>query len=273
MKSGYDAIEGGAQGEHRAGALAKGGLHAALVEHDVVGGERAAQETLRGQITTARGLGAFGVCAVESAPGWVGQLDCWEHHLPLARYALIADGERMRSAMYPGSILGPLFAEQMEINVRQHAPDYACSAVRTTAWLDADQQVRIMQDMGCAIGLISGGCFTAIADPDGRILGGPVAAGEGEVVAHLDFARIDTRERLVDARAHYSRPELLSLLIDRTPASPVHERAAHRSAEALRAAADGERAAEALRQQPLHRSAGSSHWRGNIARDPEGTHQ
>ena len=47
MNIGCDAIEGGAPGEHRAGAFAKGGLRAALVEHDLAGGERLGQETPR----------------------------------------------------------------------------------------------------------------------------------------------------------------------------------------------------------------------------------
>ncbi len=57
-----------------------------------------------------------GLRAVDSAVGRIGQLACWEHYLPLARYALIADGEQIHSAMYPGSIFGPLFSEQTEVN-------------------------------------------------------------------------------------------------------------------------------------------------------------
>jgi aliphatic nitrilase len=92
-----------------------------------------------------------GLRAVDSAVGRVGQLACWEHYYPLARYALMADGEQIRAAMYPGSFDGGLFAEQTEINIRQHALEYACFVVNACAWLDAYQQARIMQDTGCPI--------------------------------------------------------------------------------------------------------------------------
>ncbi|MCP3724075.1 carbon-nitrogen hydrolase family protein [Paraburkholderia sp. CNPSo 3272] len=171
-----------------------------------------------------------GLRAVDSKVGRIGQLACFEHNNPLARYAMIADGEQIHSAMYPGSAFGEGFAQRMEINIRQHALESGAFVVNATAWLDADQQAQIMKDTGCAIGPISGGCFTTIVAPDGSLIGEPLREGEGEVIADLDFSLIDRRKMLMDAAGHYNRPELLSLQIDRTPTANVHERLQHAAA-------------------------------------------
>jgi aliphatic nitrilase len=161
-----------------------------------------------------------GLRTVETAVGTVGALACWEHYNPLARYALMAQHEQIHCSQFPGSLVGPIFSEQMEITMRHHALESGCFVVNATAWL-TDEQKASQAPTPDLLKAFSGGCYTAIISPEGRHLAEPLRDGEGMVIADLDFALITKRKRMMDAVGHYARPELLSLNLDTRPNAPL----------------------------------------------------
>jgi aliphatic nitrilase len=166
-----------------------------------------------------------GLKAVDTAVGRIGALACWEHYNPLARYALMADHEEIHAAQFPGSLVGPIFAEQIEVTIRHHALESGCFVVNATGWLTPEQIASITPDERLQKA-VSGGCMTAIISPEGRHLAPPLTEGEGMVIADLDMSLIVKRKRMMDSVGHYARPELLSLTLDPRPAKPLHHAAA-----------------------------------------------
>jgi aliphatic nitrilase len=162
-----------------------------------------------------------GLSVVETSVGRVGALACWEHYNPLARYALMAQHEEIHVAQFPGSMVGPIFAEQMEVTIRHHALESGCFVVNSTGWLTEEQIARISPDEKMRRAL-RGGCFTAIISPEGSHVVPPLTEGEGMLIADLDMGLIVKRKRMMDSVGHYARPELLSLQHDTRPAATRH---------------------------------------------------
>jgi aliphatic nitrilase len=175
--------------------------------------------TFHERMIWGQGDGA-GLRAVDTAIGRVGALACWEHYNPLARYTLMADHEEIHCSQFPGSLVGPVFSDQMEVTLRHHALEAGCFVVNATGWLSDEQINRIHPDPAMQKGL-RGGCCTAIISPEGRHLVPPLKEGEGVLMADLDMSLIVKRKRMMDSVGHYARPDLLSLSLNDSPFSAL----------------------------------------------------
>jgi len=162
-----------------------------------------------------------GLKVVDTNVGRIGALACWEHYNPLARYALMTQHEEIHVGHFPGSLVGPIFGEQIEVTMRHHALESGAFVVNATGWLTQDQIDSISDDSKLQKGL-QGGCMTCIISPEGRHVVPPLTEGEGILIADLDMRLVTKRKRMMDSVGHYARPELLHLVHDARTAQPVH---------------------------------------------------
>ena len=163
-----------------------------------------------------------GLQVVDTAVGKLGSLACWEHYNPLARYALMAQHEQIHCAQFPGSLVGQIFTDQIEVTIRHHALEAGCFVVNATGWLSPEQVGQITSDEKLQR-VLTGGCNTAIIGPEGNHLCTPITEGEGMAIADLDFSLITKRKRMMDSVGHYARPDLLQLYINRDARSVMAE--------------------------------------------------
>lgn len=158
----------------------------------------------------------------DTAVGRVGGLVCWEHTMNLARHALIAQEMQIHAGSWPGlsTLAGftEVFDPQLEAMSRSHAITGQCFVVVACSPV-TKQMLDVMEEaLGPQEFLTAGGGWSAIIHPMTPYLAGPHTGGEETVlVADLDLAEIDAAKVFVDATGHYSRRELLRLVVDTEP--------------------------------------------------------
>lgn len=190
----------------------------------LVGKRRKIMPTFHERMIWGWGDGS-GLRCFDTAVGRIGALICWEHYMPLARYALMAAGEEIHCSHFPGSMGGEPMAAQLDAAIRHHAMESGAFVVNSTCWLSDEQRTEIAPDESLAE-LLRGGLCTAVVSPSGAYLAGPLPPGEDIAVAEIDLSEITRQKSLLDTVGHYARPDILRLRLDSAPRRVVEEMAA-----------------------------------------------
>ena len=151
--------------------------------------------------------------------GRLGGLICWEHQMPLTRYALYAQGMQISASSWP-------WGHSTSLAITQHlAFEGKCFVVMAGAYMTNDHlppDFELTQDIEKATKDISrlfkGG--STIIGPDGKCLVDPVYGEETIVYADIDLERILEEKQTLDVVGHYARPEVFKLTVNRQPFSP-----------------------------------------------------
>jgi nitrilase len=161
---------------------------------------------------------ASGLRVVDTPAGRLGTLICWENYMPLARYALYAQGVELYVA--PTYDAGDGWLSTM----RHIALEGRCWVIGSgTALRGAD----LPADFPGREALfprteewINDG-DSVVVDPQGRVAAGPLRRELGILYADVDAARVAAARRTLDVAGHYARPDLFELHVRRTPAAPL----------------------------------------------------
>ena len=165
------------------------------------------------------GLGdASGLRVVETPAGRIGSLICWENYMPLARYALYAQGVEIYVA--PTYDSGDAWIGTM----RHIALEGRCWVVGSGTALRASD---IPSDFPARAALfpdpdewINDG-DSVVVDPMGKVVAGPLRREAGVLYAEIDIARVAPSRRTLDVTGHYARADIFELQVRRAPATPV----------------------------------------------------
>ena len=147
----------------------------------------------------------------ETDIGRLGGLICWEHWMPLVRYAQYAKGEQVHIALFPARNpeLPQLSCRHLAYEGRVFVVS-ACGYM-TRSMLPEDFELA-EEAAGWPDPIMRGG--SAIIGPDGNCLAGPAGEEETILYADIDLERIIEEKHDLDVVGHYSRPDILRLSVN-----------------------------------------------------------
>lgn len=161
---------------------------------------------------------ASGLRPVDTPCGRLGTLICWESFMPLARYALYAQGIELYVA--PTYDSGDSW-----IGTLQHiAREGGCWVIGSGCVLRAADIPGDFPDRGLlypdASEWINPGDSVVVA-PGGKIVAGPLRKEVGILYAAFDLGGVGAARRSMDVVGHYSRPDVFQLHVNTQPQTPA----------------------------------------------------
>jgi predicted amidohydrolase len=169
---------------------------------------------------------------VDTPLGKIGMLNCWEHFQPLLKYNTWAQGEQVHIAAWPfnGKHVGvepwSVCSEANELTMsRAYSLEGQVYTLVTNQMLSAEGAK--LNSVGQANAkdsfmLAGGGGRAAVFHPDGRQLTEPTDEHfDGLIYCDIDLDQIEYAKAIADPVGHYSRPDMLRLLVDDQPKSYV----------------------------------------------------
>ena len=160
---------------------------------------------------------ASGLRVVDTPVGRIGTLICWESYMPLARYALYAQGVEIYIA--PTYDSGDSWLGTMQHIAREGRCWVVGSGVAlTNGDFPADFPQRdSLYPPGEA--WINPG-DSAVVAPGGECVAGPLREEKGLLYADIDASRVAVAKRALDVAGHYARPDIFTLGVNTDPQSP-----------------------------------------------------
>ena len=159
---------------------------------------------------------ANGLRVVDTPLGRVGGLVCWENYMPLARFALYAQGVQLYVA--PTWDDGDTWVATM----RHIAAEGRCWVLGAgCSWQARDlpdsfpERDRLYPDPDEWLNPGD----SVIVESGGRVVAGPLHAQHGVLYADCDPATADRAHRTLDAAGHYNRPDVFALTVRRERSS------------------------------------------------------
>jgi aliphatic nitrilase len=142
--------------------------------------------------------------------------------MDLARYALTTQGQQIHIAAWPGISAvthdpnSGFFDDVTEAAARHHALSAQSFVINVQSRVD-EHAIEKLGLTGQTDMIRTGGGWSAIIAPNGRILAGPHRDDEAILYADLDLSQIVYVKYICDSAGHYARPDVLRLLANFEP--------------------------------------------------------